>query len=112
MGNSGKVISSNTPAATAGSAGTAAVTPAASQATGTGTKTPATPTTPAKAAAPEVQGQSTYNAKCGKCHELKVVGDYNADRWVSIMQVMAPKAGLTDVEKDNVLAYVKVNAKK
>jgi hypothetical protein len=57
-------------------------------------------------------GQSTYNAKCGKCHGLKVTTDYTADRWISIMQVMAPKAHLDDTEKENVLAYVKANAKK
>jgi mono/diheme cytochrome c family protein len=57
-------------------------------------------------------GQSTYNAKCGKCHGLKVTTDFTADRWVSIMQVMASKAHLDDTEKENVLAYVKANAKK
>jgi mono/diheme cytochrome c family protein len=59
-----------------------------------------------------VAGQSTYNAKCGRCHGLKVVQDYTADRWISIMQVMAPKAGLSETEKANVLEYVKANAKR
>lgn len=59
-----------------------------------------------------VTGQSTYNAKCGKCHGLKVTTDYTADRWASILAVMAPKANLTEVEKENVYAYVKVNSKK
>ena len=66
----------------------------------------------AKPASPEVLGQSTYNTKCGRCHGLKVTSDYTADRWVSIMQVMAPKAQLSDVEKENVLSFVKANAKK
>lgn len=60
----------------------------------------------------EMLGQSTFNAKCGKCHGLKVTTDYTADRWISIMQVMATKAQLSDSEKENVLAYVKANAKK
>jgi mono/diheme cytochrome c family protein len=64
------------------------------------------------AASPQAMGQSTYNAKCGRCHGLKPVGGYTADRWVGIMESMAPKAHLTDVEKGNVLAYVKANAKK
>lgn len=59
-----------------------------------------------------IAGQSTFNAKCGRCHGLKVVSDYTVDRWISIMQVMAMKAALTDTEKENVLAYVKANAKK
>jgi hypothetical protein len=62
--------------------------------------------------APLIAGQQTYNAKCGRCHPHKVTSDYTADRWVSIMQVMAPKANLNDAEKSNVLAYVKANAKK
>jgi cytochrome c5 len=61
---------------------------------------------------PEQQGQAIYSAKCGQCHGLKVTTDYTADRWITVMQVMAPKARLTDVEKENVLAYVKFNAKK
>ncbi len=109
MGNSGKVINSNAPAASTGGAGTTGSTPAASQSEGTGSKTPASPAT---TAAPEVQGQSTFNAKCGKCHGLKVVGDYTPDRWASIMAVMGPKAHLNDAETTNVLAYVKANAKK
>lgn len=56
-------------------------------------------------------GQSTYNAKCGRCHGLKVVGDYTKERWISVMQVMAPKANLSETEKANVLAYVTANAK-
>jgi mono/diheme cytochrome c family protein len=80
--------------------------------TSTGSKTGAIPADPAKPLAPEAMGQTTYNNKCGRCHGLKVTTDYTADRWVSIMQVMATKAQLNDVEKENVLAYVKTNAKK
>ena len=59
-----------------------------------------------------IAGQSTFNQKCGRCHGLKVVSDYTVDRWISVMQVMAMKANLTDIEKENVLAFVKANAKK
>ena len=59
-----------------------------------------------------IEGQSTFNAKCGRCHALKIASDYTVDRWISIMQVMATKAHLSDIEKENVLAYVKANAKK
>ena len=79
-------------------------------ATPAGSSSRSVPVDPAKAS-PEIQGQSTYNAKCGSCHGLKVTTDYTSDRWVSIMQVMAPKARLTDVEKENVLVYVRANAK-
>jgi mono/diheme cytochrome c family protein len=87
----------------------AAATPAILPSGSTSAKIPATPVS---SSAPEVLGQSTFNAKCSRCHGLKVTGDYTADRWVSIMQVMAGRAGLTDTEKENVLAYVKANSKK
>ena len=109
--NSGSVA--NAPAAKAGTVTTNAGAVAAAAVT------PVTPTTPEgtrspveAAKSPEMLGQAIHNAKCGRCHGLKVVSDYTADRWVSIMQVMAPKAHLDDTEKANVLAYVKANAKK
>jgi mono/diheme cytochrome c family protein len=61
--------------------------------------------------AASIAGQSTYNQKCGACHGLKIVSDYTVDRWISVMQVMAMKAHLSDTEKENVLAFVKANAK-
>lgn len=57
-------------------------------------------------------GQDIYNAKCGRCHGLKVTTDFTAERWAGILSVMAPKANLTDAERENVYAYVKANAKK
>lgn len=57
-------------------------------------------------------GQSTYNVKCNKCHQLRVTTDYTDLRWVQIIAVMAPKAGLTETERSNVLAYVRANCKK
>lgn len=59
-----------------------------------------------------IAGQAIYNAKCGRCHELKITSDYTADRWTVILAIMAPKAYLTETEKANVYAYVKANAKK
>ena len=59
-----------------------------------------------------IAGQSTYNQKCGTCHPYKITTDYTVDRWISVMQVMAGKAHLRDIEKENVLAYVKANAKR
>jgi len=94
-----ETVTNSTPTAPVGSVPT----------TPTGTRTPAEGST---TKTPEMLGQSTFNAKCGKCHGLKVTTDYTADRWVSIMQVMAGKANLSDTEKENVLAYVKANAKK
>ena len=57
-------------------------------------------------------GQNIFNAKCGRCHGLKVTTDFTAERWASILAVMAPRANLTDAERESVYAYVKANAKK
>lgn len=65
---------------------------------------------PAETAA--IAGQAIYNAKCSRCHGLKATIDYTADRWASILAVMAPRANLSETEKANVYAYVKANAKK
>ena len=57
-------------------------------------------------------GHDVFIAKCGRCHELKKVDDFTAADWDPILASMAPKAGLTEAETANVLAYVKANAKK
>lgn len=116
-----------TPAAGSGNAATENTSPVTSPAVNDGQKNAGTGTTAstpkktyeasdipkidAAATDPAVMGKNTYNAKCGRCHAYKVVQDYTADRWISIMQVMAMKANLTETEKANVLVYVKTNAK-
>jgi mono/diheme cytochrome c family protein len=57
-------------------------------------------------------GHTIYTSKCGRCHGLKEVGNYTAERWVPILNSMAPKAKLTEDETAQVLAYVQANAKK
>jgi mono/diheme cytochrome c family protein len=68
--------------------------------------------TPKPEDAPLIAGQQTYNAKCGRCHGLKVTTEFTADRWMSIMAVMSIKANLNQTERDNVTAYVRANSKK
>lgn len=111
--NTGSVIGQTKPAETnPGKTTTTTTTQAPIENTGaTGSKVAPTGTTNPETAA-AIAGQATYNAKCGRCHGLKVTTDYTADRWASILAVMAPRAKLTDTEKDNVYAYVKANAKK
>lgn len=57
-------------------------------------------------------GAELYSARCGKCHDLPTITDFSAKEWQAIMDRMAPKAKLTDEEKNWVLAYVSSNAKK
>ena len=58
-----------------------------------------------------MEGERVYNAKCGKCHDLKKPSEYNAKEWTSIMKSMAPKAKLNEEERTNVMAYVENGAK-
>ena len=62
----------------------------------------------------QIAGQSTFNAKCGRCHQLKVTTNYTSDRWAAVMAVMsnASHANLSETERVNVLAYVQANSQK
>jgi cytochrome c5 len=55
-------------------------------------------------------GKTVYEGKCNRCHGLKNTADYTADRWDGILRSMAPKAHLSDIETQQVTAYVKANA--
>jgi hypothetical protein len=56
-------------------------------------------------------GQKVFESSCGRCHELKPPANYTQERWVKLVDWMAPKAKLTDKEKEQCLAYVQYNAK-
>lgn len=102
------------------SAGVYACTPKATPAK---SAEPATPAAPApgseaseaasatKLSKEAVAGMETFNAKCGKCHELPKPATYTATKWKSLVDWMAPKAKLTEAEKANVLIYVQFMAK-
>lgn len=77
------------------------------------TTTTTTDSVAVTATAPDmVAGKQTYEAKCGKCHALPEPSAFTVERWPGIVSWMAPKARLDETEKQNVLAYVKANAKK
>ena len=56
-------------------------------------------------------GKEIYTTRCARCHGAKKVDDYTVQQWIPIMDRMAPKAKLTDIEKSNVTAYVNFYAK-
>ena len=62
----------------------------------------------------QMAGQATFNAKCGRCHQLRVTTNYTSDRWAAVMAVMSNSAhaNLSETERANVLAYVQANSKK
>jgi hypothetical protein len=57
-------------------------------------------------------GKTVYETKCIRCHAMKPMAAFTEPRWDGILKIMAPKANLTQVETEQVTAYVKANAKK
>ncbi len=58
------------------------------------------------------QGKSLYETKCGRCHALYKTTDFTVIQWRKNVNDMAPKANLSDTEREAVFAYVVSNAKK
>jgi mono/diheme cytochrome c family protein len=58
------------------------------------------------------QGKTVYTNRCGRCHALKQVDNFTAERWTNILKAMIPKAKLNETEAQQVTAYVMENAKK
>ena len=56
-------------------------------------------------------GKEIYESKCGSCHNLKKPSEYTFTEWNPIMNRMAKKADLDYLQKQNVLGYLKDNAK-
>lgn len=80
-----------------------------------GTVQPAAPVIPAApvfATADLEAGKNIYETKCARCHAVKPVEDYTADRWVGILRSMVPKAKLDSVQRAQLTAYVNTHAKK
>ncbi|MES2883090.1 MAG: hypothetical protein V4676_13150 [Bacteroidota bacterium] len=59
-----------------------------------------------------LQGKSLYATRCTTCHPSKTVENYTATGWTGIMKSMAPNAKLSELETQQVTAYVIANAKK
>lgn len=51
-------------------------------------------------------GYDTYSTRCNTCHYLHKPNEFDESRWMKIMNGMAKKAKLSDVEKENVTRYI------
>lgn len=51
-------------------------------------------------------GESLYYTKCNRCHGLNEPTDFSEQRWNHVMDEMAPKANLTDAQRDEVFKYL------
>ncbi|MHC4948604.1 MAG: hypothetical protein ACYTG1_10115 [Planctomycetota bacterium] len=62
----------------------------------------------ARGAGPETldRGRTIYLTKCVRCHSPEAVARYPVSAWEAILPRMAGLTGLTDVEREDVRAYV------
>ncbi len=56
-------------------------------------------------------GEKLFYERCTVCHVPREPGDYTKKQWHGITESMFPRAGLTDAEKQTVLAFLEKNAK-
>ncbi len=52
------------------------------------------------------EGKELYDTRCAKCHDLPKPADFNDEKWVGIMNAMAPKAKLSKEQSETVYNYV------
>lgn len=53
-----------------------------------------------------VKGRALYVANCSSCHALYLPEKFTKAEWIKSIDQMAPKAKITDQEKQLILAYV------
>lgn len=52
------------------------------------------------------QGKIIFENSCGKCHDLPDPQRYSSEKWVEIINWMAPKAKITQEQQQLVYQYV------
>ena len=52
------------------------------------------------------EGNSLYQAHCGKCHELPVVSKYSKEKWQKIIPPMCKESKLDAMQETKISAYV------
>ena len=57
------------------------------------------------------EGKTLYETNCNKCHELINPGKFTETEWTKNLNWMAPKAKITDTQKQTIFAYLSYNAK-
>ncbi|RAJ04115.1 hypothetical protein LX64_02993 [Chitinophaga skermanii] len=57
------------------------------------------------------EGKTLFMDKCGRCHGYKLPETRSADKWVKVIDRMAPKARLNADQKAAVLTFVQQYAK-
>ncbi len=52
------------------------------------------------------EGNTIYRTKCTKCHENFEITSFSEKKWKHEINDMAPKAKLTDLEKENLSKFI------
>lgn len=52
------------------------------------------------------EGHSLYTVTCTKCHGARSIYSRAEEKWPDIIESMAPKSKLTEIQKDALLKYV------
>ncbi|HXU28466.1 MAG TPA: hypothetical protein VN698_14645 [Bacteroidia bacterium] len=52
------------------------------------------------------KGYSIYHGACTNCHAAKNINERSEEKWVDVLNAMAPKANLSKEEKDVVWKYI------
>ncbi|HTA63388.1 MAG TPA: hypothetical protein VK835_13070 [Bacteroidia bacterium] len=53
-----------------------------------------------------IKGYSIYHGACTNCHRAKNITERSEEKWIGVLNAMAPKAKLTEEEKDAVWKYI------
>ncbi len=63
----------------------------------------------AEGAAPD--GAALYRKRCASCHRLRDPSEQTAQGWAEAMRRMAPRAHLSDAQREAVLGYLQGRAR-
>ena len=70
------------------------------------------PVTETAAVVDMATAEKSYRTVCSGCHELYPPTAYTANQWPGLVKKMQKKAGFSDAEKTQILAYLNANARK
>jgi ribosomal protein L31 len=70
------------------------------------------PATESAAVVDMAAAEKTCRTVCSGCHDFYPANAYTADKWPGIVKKMQKKAGFSDAEKTQILAYLNANARK
>lgn len=52
------------------------------------------------------EGSAIMNNQCSRCHGTKKIANYTEEKWEKEINKMAPKAKITDIQKENLRRYI------